>query len=91
MDSDELFLEFISESVPEIVLINLDSDRTKALQLIGLLSNEHPNVQILAVSSDNQAILQALAKGAKFFLSQPVVLEELLTALCRLPSPAFPG
>jgi pilus assembly protein CpaE len=41
---------------------------------------------ILAVSAraDGQSILQALRSGAKEFLTQPVVLEELLTALRRL-------
>src|SRR5262249_5740365 len=41
---------------------------------------------ILAVSAqgDGQSILQALRSGAKEFLTQPVVLEELLTALSRL-------
>ena len=41
---------------------------------------------ILAVSGrgDGQSILQALRNGAKEFLTAPVVLEELLTALQRL-------
>jgi pilus assembly protein CpaE len=41
---------------------------------------------ILAVSAgtDGQSILQALRAGAKEFLTQPVVLEELLVALQRL-------
>src|SRR3981081_3386970 len=40
----------------------------------------------LAVSGkgDGQSILQALRAGAKEFLTQPVVLEDLLKALTRL-------
>src|SRR5262249_5229666 len=47
---------------------------------------EHPGLPILAVSgrNDGQSILKALRAGAKEFLTQPVVLEELLTALQRL-------
>ena len=45
-----------------------------------------PDLPILAVSGqgDGQCILQALRNGAKEFLTQPVVLEELLLALQRL-------
>src|SRR5262249_54472180 len=64
----------------------LDSDQAKALQLITQLTQDFPGVPILAVSAkgDGQSILQALRAGAKEFLTQPVVLEELLTALSRL-------
>src|SRR5262249_10865982 len=49
-------------------------------------SAEVPGLPILAVSAkgDGQSILQALRSGAREFLTQPVVLEELLTALQRL-------
>src|SRR5207248_237625 len=58
----------------------------KAMQLISQLTLECPGLPILAVSArgDGQSILQALRSGAKEFLTQPVVLEELLVALQRL-------
>src|SRR5215470_6241681 len=64
----------------------LDADHAKALQLIAQLTQESPGIPILAVSGrgDGQSILQALRSGAKEFLTSPVVLEELLTALQRL-------
>jgi pilus assembly protein CpaE len=56
------------------------------MQLIGHIVAEFSNVPILAVSArgDGQSILKALRAGAREFLTQPVVLEELLTALQRL-------
>src|SRR5262249_48322113 len=50
------------------------------------VSVDCPHLPILAVSGqgDGNSILQALRNGAKEFLTQPVVLEELLTALKRL-------
>jgi pilus assembly protein CpaE len=68
------------------VVVSLDADHGKAMQLIGQLGVEFPGLPILAVSAkaDGQSILQALRAGAKEFLTQPVVLEELLTALARL-------
>jgi pilus assembly protein CpaE len=88
----EFFLEVISQSVPDVAVVSLDSDQAKALQLIGQLTNELPEVPILAISArgDGQTILQALRNGAREFLTAPVVLEDLLKALSRLQR-ARPG
>ncbi|HJT79220.1 MAG TPA: response regulator [Gemmataceae bacterium] len=82
----EFFHDVIHQSSPDVVVVALDADHTKATQLIAQLARESPELPILAVSgkSDGQYILQALRSGAKEFLTQPVVLEELLTALSRL-------
>jgi pilus assembly protein CpaE len=82
----EFFLDVVQQSKPDIAVVALDADHTKALQLINHLGAEYPGLPILAVSArgDGQSILQALRSGAKEFLTQPVVLEELLVALQRL-------
>jgi pilus assembly protein CpaE len=77
----EFFLDVVQQSPPDLVIVALDSDRTRAMAMIAQLAAEHPKLPILAISSDNQALLQALKGGAKYFLTQPVVLEELLAAL----------
>src|SRR5260370_39260195 len=89
----EFFLDVISQSSPDVVVISLDSDQNKALQLISQLSAEAPDLPILAISGrgDGQAILQALRCGAREFLTAPVVLEELLKALARLQRTALNG
>lgn len=82
----EFFPDIVEQSKPEIVVIALDSDPAKAIALIRQLHQEHAALPILAVSGkgDGQLILNALRAGAKEFLTQPVVLEELLKALDRL-------
>jgi pilus assembly protein CpaE len=82
----EFFIDVARQSSPDIVVVTLDADHNKALQLIQQLTGEFPALPILAVSSrgDGQSILQALRAGAKEFLTAPVVLEELLLALQRL-------
>src|SRR5205085_7234688 len=82
----EFFLDVIRQSNPDVAVVSLDSDQNKALQLIAHIAGEFPGLPILAISGkgDGQSILQALRSGAKEFLTQPVVLEELLTALQRL-------
>src|SRR5262249_34979261 len=82
----EFVLDVARQSHPDIVVVALDSDHAKAMQLIAQLTAEMSHVPILAVSArgDGQSILQALRAGAKEFLTQPVVLEELLQCLSRL-------
>src|SRR5262249_29517235 len=82
----EFFFDVVHQSHPDVAVVALDADPTRALQLIGQLASECPDLPILAVSGlgDGQSILQALRSGAREFLTQPVVLEELLVALQRL-------
>ncbi len=82
----EFFIDVARQSSPDLVVVSLDADHNKAMQLISQLTIESPNLPILAVSSqgDGQSILQALRSGAKEFLTAPVVMEELLEALKRL-------
>src|SRR5438132_5691553 len=82
----EFFFDVAHQSSPDVAVIALDADQNKALQLIAQLATDCPDLPILAVSGlgDGQSILQALRNGAKEFLTQPVVLEELLLALQRL-------
>src|ERR1700686_3553175 len=82
----EFFIDVARQSCPDAVVIMLDADNQKALQLIQQLTVEFPHMPILAISArgDGQSILHALRAGAKEFLTAPVVLEELLLALQRL-------
>ena len=82
----EFFFDVIRQSNPDVALVSLDADQNKAFQLIAALSQEYPDLPILAVSgkNDGQAILNALRSGAREFLTGPVVLEDMLVALQRL-------
>src|ERR1043166_7473702 len=82
----EFFFDVIRQSIPDVAIVCLDADQAKAIQLIGQVASEVPELPILAVSgrNDGQAILQALRSGAREFLTSPVVLKDLLKALRRL-------
>jgi pilus assembly protein CpaE len=79
----EYFSDVLENGPPDLAIVTLDADKQKALQMIGQLSVEHPKLPILTISHDHQALLQSLQRGAKYFLTQPVGLEELLAALRR--------
>jgi pilus assembly protein CpaE len=82
----EFFFDVIRQSALDVAIVSLDSDPAKAMQLITQLSAQAPDLALLAVSAknDGQAILQALRSGAREFLTAPVQMEEMLTALQRL-------
>jgi pilus assembly protein CpaE len=79
----EYFFDVIQQSMPDLAIVALDADKPKALSMIGQLSVEHPRLPILTISHDHQALLQSLQRGAKYFLTHPVGLEDLLAALRR--------
>jgi pilus assembly protein CpaE len=79
----EYFFEVIQQSMPDLAIVALDASKEKALQMIGQLSVEHPKLPILTISHDHQALLQSLQRGAKYFLTHPVGLEDMLAALRR--------
>src|SRR5262245_29277427 len=79
----EYFFDVIQQSTPDVVMIALDGDKMRALGMVGQLAADYPRLPILTVSSDSQALLQSLQRGAKHFLTQPVTLEDLVSALRR--------
>jgi len=80
----EFFPDVIGQSVPDLVIVVMDTDRTKALNLVALLAVNYPSLPVLTISSDHQSLLQSLQRGARYFLTQPVALEELLGTLRRV-------
>src|SRR5437016_13786 len=82
----EYFFDVIHTSPPDLAIVALDADKNKALGMIGQLSVEHPKLPILTISHDHQALLQSLQCGAKYFLTHPVGLEDMLAALGRIES-----
>jgi pilus assembly protein CpaE len=82
----DVFNDVLSQTQPDIALVTLDSDASRAIELIGTLHQNYPACNILAISSSQEGslILQAVRNGAKEFLSNPLKLEEFLTALERI-------
>jgi pilus assembly protein CpaE len=80
----EFFGDVLAQSIPDLAIVSLDSDRNRSLNLISLLSSQLPRLPVLAIGSDHQSLLQSLQRGAKYFLTQPVVLEDMLSTLRRV-------
>lgn len=87
----EFFADVVAQTNPDIGLVAIDHDPTKALELVARVSESSPNCAVLVVSSstDGNLILQAMRAGAKEFLTQPVRIEDLLAALGRISERKF--
>ncbi len=82
----EFFAEIVSQTTPEIAIIDIDSDEQKAMQLVEAISKTHPSIGIIVVSNrtDGQMILRAMRSGAREFLNSPIQIDELVGALDRV-------
>jgi pilus assembly protein CpaE len=84
----EFFSEIVSQTTPDVAIIDIDSDDEKAMQLVESIAKTHPDTGIVVVSSrtDGQMILRAMRAGAREFLNSPVQIDELVGSLDRVSS-----
>lgn len=89
----EFFPDVVSQSSPDVGVVSLDEDAEKALSLLERMRREAPECALLAVSSsgDGQLILRSMRAGAKEFLTLPISLEDLMSALQRISESKFGG
>lgn len=82
----EFFTDLVNQTKPDIALISLDGDPSRALALVAQVSQEVPSCSVLVVSKSQEGslILQAMRNGAKEFLSAPLRLDDFMAALDRL-------
>jgi Flp pilus assembly protein, ATPase CpaE len=86
----EFFADIVTQTLPHIAIITLDTDPQRGLSLVAEITREVPQCQVLVVSRSQEGalILQAMRNGAKEFLSSPLNLDDFLAALDRIQSAA---
>lgn len=89
----EFFPDVVAQSSPDVGIVSLDGDADKAVTLIERMRVDAPDCSLLAVSSssDGQLILRAMRAGAKEFLTLPVSVDDLMTALDRIAEAKYGG
>lgn len=89
----EFFPDVVSQSSPDVGVVSLDAEPEKAMALFDKMRRDAPDCALLAISSssDGQLILQAMRAGAREFLTMPVSLEDLMSALNRISEHKFGG
>lgn len=81
----EFFLDVVGESTPDVGVVCLDEDPTKAINLVeNLRETSDCSVVVVSSSNDGDLILRAMRAGAKEFLTQPLTVDELSAAFDRL-------
>ncbi|QDU25950.1 Septum site-determining protein MinD [Anatilimnocola aggregata] len=89
----EFFSDVVTQTKPDIGIVCIDSNPDKGLKLVETLRDTSSECAILVVSSSNdgQVILRAVRAGAKEFLTQPVRVEDLVSAVDRISTQKFGG
>src|SRR5262245_20620267 len=77
----DAFLDIVADNPPDLAVVHLDADRSKAGQVVSQISSHFPQTALLVVSNNHGAILESLSAGAKHFLTEPVGLEDVLRVL----------
>ncbi len=82
----EFFVDVVKQTTPEAILVNIDSDKESAINLIVRLRQEIPRCGIVVISgcSEGQTILRVMRAGAREFVNAPVEVQELVAALERV-------
>lgn len=82
----EFFSDVITETKPDVAVINIDSDPEKAFTLMQRMKADSPECAILvaSASTDGQLILRAMRAGAKEFIALPISIDEMMLAFNRI-------
>lgn len=89
----EFFSDVVGQTKPDIGVVSLDSNPEKALKLMESLRDSGAECAILVISNstDGQLILKAMRAGAKEFLTTPLKMEDLVSALDRISVAKYGG
>ncbi|MBP89673.1 MAG: pilus assembly protein CpaE [Planctomycetaceae bacterium] len=89
----EFFADVVAQTHPDIGIVCIDHDGEQAQSLILMenLKDVSPECSVLVISgsTDGQVILQSMRAGAKEFLTQPLCVEDLVTAIQRIGRQRF--
>ena len=82
----EFFQDVVEQSVPDIGIINLDSNAEQAIALVQSVSEACPSCKLIVSSdsSDGQLILSAIRAGAREFINSPIQATDLVAAIDRI-------
>ncbi len=82
----EFFQDVVAQTSPDAVIINLDGDPNRAMHLVGAIKVDAPQCAVIVVSADTdgQLILKSIRAGANEFLTSPIEIDELVSAIDRI-------
>ena len=77
---------FVLETRPSIVFIDISKKIELALDIITKISNNHKTCKIIVTSSNysTDMIIKAMRAGAREFLPKPIIKDELIGSLSKL-------
>ncbi len=89
----EFFTDIVTQTTPDVGIINLDADPETALKMVESVNGSHSGCALVVISSssDGQLILRAVRAGAREFLNWPLQIEDLIGALDRVSATGNSG
>jgi pilus assembly protein CpaE len=81
----EFFCDVVAQSHPDVVIVSLDESPGRAVSLVEQLRDSADcSIVVASSSNDGELILRAMRAGAKEFLTQPLTMDELVSAFERI-------
>lgn len=81
----EFFCDVVAQSHPDVVIVSLDENPGRAVSLVEQLRDSADcSIVVASSSNDGELILRAMRAGAKEFLTQPLTMDELVSAFERI-------
>ena len=76
----------IQETIPDLVILDIDLADADGLELLGTLKASHPKLPIIILTGmgfDEELLQEALQKGADGYVSKTLPLDQLLKEVMR--------
>jgi pilus assembly protein CpaE len=81
----EFFCDVVAQSHPDVVIVSMDESPGRAVALVEQLRDSADcSIVVASSSNDGELILRAMRAGAKEFLTQPLTMDELVSAFERI-------
>ncbi len=84
-DGDEAVSMYASAN-PDYVTMDINMPKMNGIVAVEKIMSSYPDARIIVISSvdEKETVLEALKKGAKYYILKPVTYEKVLEALSKI-------
>lgn len=84
-DGDEA-VKMYEETKPDFVTMDINMPKMNGIDAVSQIMSSHTDARIIVISSadDKDTIMEALKRGAKYYILKPVTYEKVLDAIDKI-------